>query len=321
MYAEDNQGSSCTELASSDITQSNNMSRRATKTNLLLAFDAFGTLFAPRQPIVTQYGDVARRHGLNGFTDDELHASFRRAFKEESLEHPNYGKNVGMTAPQWWSSIISRTFIPFLPKDTPLPNRLVPDLLHRFSSKDGYSVFLDTMSFFQKLRELKNSGNDKEWPWKRTIVGVITNSDDRIPGILESFGLKIGSRRIGRRNANLSIDESEDINFVVLSYDVGFEKPDKRIFEGTEKLVEEMITGSGVKLADFDKVFVGDEPQKDALGASSAGWHGIYVNRSEQFWNDKLPSSRIIHHEGISGSGKGSYEIIRDFGELVRWRP
>jgi len=297
------------------------MSRRATKTNLLLAFDAFGTLFAPRQPIAAQYGEVARRRGLSGFTDDELQASFRLAFKEESSKHPNYGKNVGMTAPEWWSSIISRTFTPFLPKDTPLPDRLVPDLLHRFSSKDGYSLFPDTIIFFQKLRELKNSGNDTEWPWKRTIVGVITNSDDRIPGILESLGLKVGSRRIGNRNADLSIDESEDINFVVLSYDVGFEKPDKRIFEAAEKLVEEMITGSSVKLADFDKVFVGDEPQKDALGASSAGWHGIYVNRSEQFWNDNPPSGRIIHREGVCGSGEEPYEIIRDFGELVRWKP
>jgi hypothetical protein len=47
------------------------------KRNLLLAFDAFGTLFTPRQSIAVQYGNVARRHGLVGFTDDDVARSFR----------------------------------------------------------------------------------------------------------------------------------------------------------------------------------------------------------------------------------------------------
>lgn len=46
------------------------------KRNLLLAFDAFGTLFTPRKPIAVLYGEVARRHGLSGFSDDDLKTSF-----------------------------------------------------------------------------------------------------------------------------------------------------------------------------------------------------------------------------------------------------
>jgi len=47
------------------------------KRNLLLAFDAFDTLFTPRRPIATQYGEIARLHGIGGFSDMDLSKSFR----------------------------------------------------------------------------------------------------------------------------------------------------------------------------------------------------------------------------------------------------
>lgn len=46
--------------------------------NTLLCFDAFGTLFKPRQPIYAQYGEIARKYGVDSFTDDELKMSFKR---------------------------------------------------------------------------------------------------------------------------------------------------------------------------------------------------------------------------------------------------
>lgn len=276
------------------------MKCRPTKKNLLLAFDAFGTLFTPRDHIAIQYGDVGRRHGLIGFKDDDLYSSFRRAYKEESSQHPNFGKKVGMKAPEWWANVISKTFKPLVPDREVLPDGLVPDLLHRFSSKEGYRVFPDTLPFFQRLKELKASQNRDEWPYQRTIVGVITNSDDRIPGILESFGLKVSTRRHGSDLADSTIDEDEDINFAVLSYDVGYEKPEKEIFEAAERLVEGMVIDSGSSMADFDKVFVGDEPTKDAKGASAAGWRGICINRSES-----------------SDSPEPEFEVISDLGMLI----
>lgn len=45
--------------------------------SLCLTFDAFGTLFHPRQPIATQYAAVAREHGLSGFTDEEISKRFK----------------------------------------------------------------------------------------------------------------------------------------------------------------------------------------------------------------------------------------------------
>ena len=51
----------------------------------LLTLDAFGTLFSPKEPIAKQYGDVARSLGLQGFSDEEVGAAFRKGiFSAES---------------------------------------------------------------------------------------------------------------------------------------------------------------------------------------------------------------------------------------------
>lgn len=75
------------------------------KKNILLCLDAFGTLFKPRQPIAQQYGEVARQLGIVNATDDAVEALFRKAFKAEAKEHPNYGKAVGMNAETWWTNV------------------------------------------------------------------------------------------------------------------------------------------------------------------------------------------------------------------------
>lgn len=48
-----------------------------TPRNLLICFDAFGTLFKPRAPIEQQYGEVARSLGLAGIRDDDVRDSFK----------------------------------------------------------------------------------------------------------------------------------------------------------------------------------------------------------------------------------------------------
>ena len=47
------------------------------KRNLLICFDAFGTLFKPKRPIQQQYGEVARSLGLGGFSDEDVNSSFK----------------------------------------------------------------------------------------------------------------------------------------------------------------------------------------------------------------------------------------------------
>ncbi|KAF2111801.1 hypothetical protein BDV96DRAFT_581840 [Lophiotrema nucula] len=258
------------------------------KKNLLLAFDAFGTLFTPKVPVFVQYGEIARRHGVACPSDTELAKSFKNAFKLEAKEHPNYGRAVGMGASRWWENVITKTFQPYLKQNEDVPKDMISDLLTRFSTKDGYAIYRDVLPFFEMLRSRNYPASfEHPWKWDKTIVGVITNSDDRVPGVLGSLGLTIGPRRFGsipEETKDVKVDH--DISFVVLSYDVGHEKPDQRMFDAGKNMLKETFAedaNEGEKhfLEDFELLYVGDELEKDYFGAQKAGWNAVLLDRSD----------------------------------------
>jgi len=122
-----------------------------------------------------------------------------------------------------------------------------------------------------------------DWRYQSTVIGIVTNSDARVPSILSSLGLVVGPLCYGgpdSRAQSLSDCKSieNDIDFVVTSYDVGHEKPDSRIFGAARELAGEML-GRGVTLDDFECVHVGDEVAKDVYGARGAGWKGVRLVR------------------------------------------
>ncbi|KAF2235415.1 hypothetical protein EV356DRAFT_514230 [Viridothelium virens] len=282
------------------------------KKNLLLCFDAFGTLFTPKSPIPQQYGEVARRHGLYGFTEDQLETAFRKAFKEESKERPNYGKAVGMAAPEWWGNIIKKTFQPFL-KDTPIPPGLIPDLIDRFSHQEGYRIYPDVLAFFEKLRKIKKDSNQdpSSWPWQRTTVGIITNSDDRVPPILESLGLRVGQRyqpELGFREFRPKSDL--DIDFVVLSYDAGVEKPSPSIFEAARIAAQAFEEFEDQK--DLMAIYVGDELKKDVVGATDAGWEAVLLDRDGKYEGSERGIPTRLQRKSGQSSLEASITVARD---------
>ena len=56
-----------------------------TKRNLLLTFDAFGTLFEPRKPIAVQYAEVARLYNLSGFSSEDVGQAFKNGTSDGSV--------------------------------------------------------------------------------------------------------------------------------------------------------------------------------------------------------------------------------------------
>lgn len=106
-------------------------------------------------------------------------------------------------------------------------------------------------------------------------MGVLTNSDDRVLSILSSLSLSVGAWRYGEeseRTHRLTNDE-HDIDLVALSYDVGAQKPDSRIFEATKHMVQTFIG------KDPHCVHVGDDPKKDYRAALDAGWESVLLDR------------------------------------------
>lgn len=78
------------------------------KRNLLLCFDAFGTLFQPNTPIPRAYAQAALNHDVKITAKNpeaDVGREFKRAFKEASARNPNYGKATGLGAEKWWRNV------------------------------------------------------------------------------------------------------------------------------------------------------------------------------------------------------------------------
>jgi FMN phosphatase YigB (HAD superfamily) len=214
--------------------------------------------------------------------------------------------------------VIKGTFQPNLKSGQEVSQELVDELLTEYSTSSGYRLYPDVKPLFQQL--ISKDG----WKWDRTIVGIITNSDDRVPSILESFGLKVGPRRAGlQHESNNTLSGSHDIDFVVLSYDVGYEKPDRRIFDAASAMLKDIVASSGDE-ADFEKIHVGDEAEKDYFGAKKAGWHAIHLTRQEP----RSDSGDIaIKHTSISTIDERGSKVnvkvptITDLRALKFWTP
>lgn len=161
-----------------------------------------------------------------------------------------------------------------------LPPTLVPKLLHRFSSSEGYEAQRDLVPAIRALRErISQQGV------KRLVIGVITNSDDRVPDVLSSFGLNVSPLRYGIPFEASALQEKQyDIDFHCMSYDVGVEKPDRRIFNAADIMLSHIIkaryheTVSEYDLESWQKVYVGDEVAKDVVGAGEAGWNPVLLD-------------------------------------------
>ena len=154
----------------------------------------------------------------------------------------------------------------------------MPELLNRYNSSEGYDVYPDVRPFFRILQKMREDAQrDSTLP--KITVGVVTNSDDRVLSILSSLGLTVGPQRhrMLAKNPEQHPEGAADIDFVVLSYDVGFEKPAREIFDAARDLT-----------LSFDSpgdrfIHVGDTVTVDYQGAEGAGWDGILLVRDNSF--------------------------------------
>ena len=147
----------------------------------------------------------------------------------------------------------------------------------------------DVLPFFEHLRKARNCPDPID-PLSSLRVGIISNSDDRVSSILDSLGLRVGSRRYGvsSETSNPDGQGQDDIDFVALSYDVGVEKPDRRIFDAAREL-----GAMGGELEPDECLHVGDDFVKDVRAAEAAGWNSVIVDRSREKENNLTRQSGL----------------------------
>lgn len=296
---------------------------------LLLTIDAFDTIFTPKDPIPAQYAAVAARHGIKAQIAD-ISADFRAAFKQFAATHPNYGKATGLTPKRWWSSIINDTFPSHrYPKMTPDTRvALGDDLYKRFSSKAGYRLFPDVEPFLQQLGTCFQASS---WAPRRTMLGILSNSDPRVLPILKSFQIHVKPAMYPPRFAPQNrYQRGPDFGparpaFATLSYNAGVEKPDPAIFEraltdAQNALMSIHTVGRLTRtahdvlnniLTDFHHMHVGDSLKKDVMPAIKAGWDGVWLDRS----SDVAIREVLVNDQGDVQLDPAPWQA----GSIVRW--
>ena len=155
---------------------------------------------------------------------------------------------------------------------------------------------------FEALRRLKRPST-AVGAAPQFAIGVITNSDDRVPSVLSSLGLEVGPRRygFGVESPDPHFNMEDDIDFVVMSYDVGYEKPSRDVFDAAKQLV-------GSKWGDPDQedrfIHIGDDLKKDFEGAQRAGWESVLLDRKGI-------------HNGHGSQEAPALSVIRNLRELM----
>jgi len=203
-------------------------------------FDAGNTLLYADPPVGEVYAAALRDAGVEA-DGREVQRQFLRAWERMNSKRepgrPEHGWNKEY-ARDWWRHVVQETTAPFgSPDDF---EGMFLQLWDHFARGEAWDVFDDVLPAFARLRDAGKS------------IGLISNWDTRLPGILDELGL------------------AGQFDWVVVSGVVGAEKPSRTIFE--RALAE---CGAAPERA----LHVGDSYHDDVRGALAAGLNAAWLVR------------------------------------------
>ena len=200
----------------------------------VVTFDAAGTLIIPHPSVGEVYAEVLRGHGVN-VDPAEIDRLFHEALRgAQSRVRENINEE---TEKEFWSGIVWDTIGNFCPKE-------------RFPAV--FEEIYDTFASASRWRTLPDAGRTLGTLQRRRYrLALLSNSDSRFRKVF----------------ADLEIDAFFEELF--LSSEVGFEKPDLRIF----RHVEERLSVEPEEI-----LHVGDSRIHDAAGAASANWNYLILD-------------------------------------------
>lgn len=204
-----------------------------------ITFDVTGTLVhSPRRAEI--YARVLGRHGLAA-TAEELAALIPRVWEElacrAELGQDRFASHPG-GARGWWARFLARV-AEYLDAPPPSPFA-VAELFARFGRADAWEVYPEVPGV---LAELDARG---------LRLGVVSNWDERLPGLLAELGL------------------ARHLDAIVYSAGVGVEKPHAAIFRhALARLGAEPGTA----------IHVGDRLREDVEGAVAVGMEALLLVR------------------------------------------
>ncbi len=195
-----------------------------------VTFDVGGTLVAPRPSVGAVYAEILSAHGVTA-DPAALERDFRDAFRRHSETLPTSER-------AFWERVF---------RDA-CGSASLPEKEFRAAFDAAYAAFGEGRRWrviegaAEVLATLRGQG---------LRLAVLSNSDSRFRTVLADHGL------------------DTFFEHCFLSGEVGFEKPDIRIFR-----LAESVLG----LAPAQILHVGDSRSADYNGASAAGWHALLLD-------------------------------------------
>ena len=204
-----------------------------------LLLDAMGTLIGLRRSVGASYAELAAAHGVQVDAAD-VNAAFPRLFREAGpLAFSDLSGSALLEAEQrWWTDLIGATLRACGHNDD-LPPALGPALFAHFAGPEPWLVYADVAEHLHR------------WRARGLRLAVVSNFDQRLPGLLEALGL-----------AGL-------FDAVVVSSVVGAAKPDPLPFQ---RALEQL------QLPPEAVWHIGDSPEDEA-GARAAGLRCLLIRR------------------------------------------
>ncbi|GAB0094334.1 Rhythmically expressed gene 2 protein [Sergentomyia squamirostris] len=240
----------------------------------LVTFDITDTLLRFRTDPALQYAKVASEFGYPNVDPSRLAQNFRVNFREMAEKYPVLGyhhpEEIGGWY-NWWHQLVIRTFetsnarIPSKDLD-----RIAGHLIKAFETSECWERI---SSADHLVGDIKSAGK---------TVGVITNSDPRVRTVVK----------------NLQLPE---FDFVLCSFDIGHQKPSRKIFD---RALE--VAGDGIKAS--ESLHVGNTPLLDYVGAREAGWSGVLITNQSDKWMD--------HSDHIDSTKV--YSTLKEFHEALK---
>lgn len=199
----------------------------------IITLDAGGTLIHPHPSVGEVYAEVLGRNGLDA-APAEIEARFGRVFsKLRSGPRPHVDD---AEEKRFWQELVGEILADLC--DQQRLSAVFEELYDAFATPERWRLAEGTL---ETIRSLKRLGFQ---------LAVLSNADTRIRRILGELGILA------------------EVPAAFISAEVGFEKPDPRLFRFVERSL-------GAEAGDF--LHVGDSEFHDG-GARAAGWKVLILN-------------------------------------------
>ncbi|ODV85599.1 hypothetical protein CANARDRAFT_198473 [[Candida] arabinofermentans NRRL YB-2248] len=217
-----------------------------------ITLDAYNTIYKPITKLSEQYNKITSSYSSSlQIPEDEFLKKFGKSFKTINSKYPNYGKATNLSIRQFWREILHHLYEPYninaKLSDTEF-NQMCDLIITHFETDKAYCVFPDVVPFLKQCQS------------KGIVTCIASNADSRVTKLI------VDVFQLGKFFKNT----------IFLSYNLGVSKPDTKFFE---LIFENLEVTQGCKIDKLDVWHVGDEYDKDVVGALGFGLGGILIDR------------------------------------------